>query len=124
MTPTEGDGSVEGNGSHPQSGYLNGTAAPPLDPARVKINARREASISLAVDKALNQRTPNGNAPPALADAALPAPNGNVNGDPDHPVHKVSRGHGVLPPDIRKRLQADILPQVPPSGVRKVMKSS
>jgi ubiquinone biosynthesis protein len=109
MIPTNGDG------SHPQRVYLNAIAPPP-DPARAKNRrARRDASISSAVLKSLHQRDPIGQAAPSVVDAPLP----NVNGDPDHPVHKRSRGAGLLPPDVRKRLQADILPQVAPSMMRK-----
>src|SRR5580693_976855 len=116
MIPTNGEGSVERNGSHPQLGYLN-AVSPPTDPARAKNRrARRDASISSAVLKSLHQRDPIGQPAPSLGDAA-PLP--NVNGDPDHPVHKRSRGAGLLPPDVRKRLQADILPQVAPSMMRK-----
>jgi len=116
MIPTSRDGSVEGNGSSPQPGHLNGNgAAPPPDAARAKTGARSEASISQAVNKALKARNPNGDAPPSLAEAVQPTP----NGDPDHPVHKRTRGAGLLPPNVRKRLQADILPQVPPSRMRR-----
>jgi predicted unusual protein kinase regulating ubiquinone biosynthesis (AarF/ABC1/UbiB family) len=76
---------------------------------------RREADISLAVLKALHQRDTNGEVAPGVPDAVPPT----VNGDPDHPVHKRTRGAGLLPPDVRKRLQADILPQVPPSRMRR-----
>jgi ubiquinone biosynthesis protein len=115
MIPTNGEGSVERNGSHSQPAYLNAIAPPP-DPARAKNKqARRDASIRAAVSKSLHQRDPIGQAAPALIDAPLP----NVNGDPDHPVHKRTRGAGLLPPDVRKRLQADILPQVAPSMMRK-----
>ena len=116
MTPIDGDGSVEGNGSPHPPGYLNGkAAAPPPEPVEAKRTARREANISSAVLKALHQRGTNGEVAPGVPDAVQPT----VNGDPDHPVHKRTRGAGLLPPDVRKRLQADILPQVPPSRMRK-----
>src|SRR5690242_8284675 len=119
MTPPSGDGSVAGNGSHSQSAYVNGkAAAPPPDPAQDKKSARRDAAISAAVLKALKKRDSNGDELASLADNVQPngnrangnGPNGTV--DPDHPVHKATRGSGVLPPEVRKRLQADILPQV------------
>jgi predicted unusual protein kinase regulating ubiquinone biosynthesis (AarF/ABC1/UbiB family) len=117
MTPNNGEGSVEGNGS-PQPVRLNGkAAASPPDPAPVQQSARREADISSAVLKALKQRDPNGHASASSADIVHPI--GNGSGDPDHPVHKRTRGAGLLPPDVRKRLQADILPQVPPSTMRR-----
>jgi ubiquinone biosynthesis protein len=113
MTPTNSDGSVEGYGSH---GYLNGkAAASPPDPARVKKSARREAAIGSAVLKALQQRDPAGAVSPSSADVVSP----RVNGDPDHPERKRSRGAGLLPTDVRKRLQADNLPQVAPSMMRR-----
>ncbi|MGD0435744.1 MAG: AarF/ABC1/UbiB kinase family protein, partial [Bryobacteraceae bacterium] len=106
-----------GNGS-PQPVRLNGkAAASPPDPAPVPQSARREADISSAVLKALKQRDPTGHAPAISADTVHPI--GNGSGDPDHPVHKRTRGAGLLPPDVRKRLQADILPQVPPSTMRR-----
>jgi len=117
MTPTNGEGSVEGNGS-PQPVRLNGkAAASPPDPAPAKPRARREAAISSAVLKALKQRDPNGRTTAASSDPVNPV--GNGSGDRDHPFHKRSRGAGLLPPDVRKRLQADILPQVPPSTMRR-----
>jgi len=116
MTPTSGDGSVEGNGPHPEPGYLNGNAAaPPAAPAQVGVSARRGAKINSAVLKSLRRRDPNRHAPPSLADAVQP----DVDGDPDHPVRKPTRGAGLLPADVRKRLQADILPQVAPSMMRR-----
>src|SRR5579864_8432803 len=111
MTPIDGDGSVEGNGSPHPPGYLNGkAAAPPPEPVEAKRTARREANISSAVLKALHQRGTNGEVAPGVPDAVQPT----VNGDPDHPVHKRTRGAGLLPPDVRKRLQADILPRCRP----------
>jgi ubiquinone biosynthesis protein len=128
MTPTDGDelfeGIVEDDGSPPQLPLsLQGEAAgppqdpPPPDPLPVKVGItdRRKARISLAVHKALKQRSPTGHAPPSLAEPAQPV----LPPDPDHPVHKKTRGSGLLSPAVRKRLQADILPQVPPSMMRK-----
>ena len=117
MTPTSGDGSVQGNGSPAQSGYVNGQAAAAPPDRKNKKTGRREANITLAVHEALSQRTPNGSSPPA-------SPNGAgatqaEPGDTSQPVRKLSRGANLLPPDIRKRLQADILPQVAPSRMRK-----
>ncbi len=116
MTPTNGDGSVEVNGPLPEPGYLNGkVVVPPAVPARGGTSARRGAKINSAVLKSLRRRDPNRHAPPSLADAVQP----DVDGDPDHPVRKPTRGAGLLPADVRKRLQADILPQVAPSMMRR-----
>jgi predicted unusual protein kinase regulating ubiquinone biosynthesis (AarF/ABC1/UbiB family) len=115
MTPPNGEGSVEGNGSQRQVRYVNGkTAGPPPDPAKVKKIARREAAISQAVLKALEQRIENGAIPPG---PEPPVPNGQSQSD--QPASNAPRGVQLLPPSIRKRLQADILPQVAPSRMRK-----
>ena len=117
MIPTSGDGSVQGNGSPAQSGYVNGQAAAAPPDRKNKKTARREANITLAVHEALSQRTPNGSSPPASPNGARATQ--AEPGDTSQPVRKLSRGANLLPPDIRKRLQADILPQVAPSRMRK-----
>jgi len=156
MTPTNGPGPAEGNGSRSVPALLSGTTGapppdrPPTAPA-AQISKRRAAKIDLAVLNALHERKPdrkrsrrrgshgnasngrgshgrvsnggsNGNrsngkgSNGVLAPVTLP---GNGSGDPDHPIHKRSRGAGLLPPDVRKRLQADTLPQVAPSMMRR-----
>ena len=116
MTPTNGARTTEGNGLSPIPGYVNGkSVAPPPDPSHAKIDPRREGKIRMAVLTALHQRDPNGHPWPAAIHT------GHVNGpvDPDHPFHKRTRGAGLLPGDVRKRLQADTLPQVAPSMMRR-----
>jgi len=113
MTPTNGGGSVEGNGASPSPGFVNGKASgPPPDSAKTKTSGSRESAISQAVLKALEQRSPNGPTPPPAADAAVP--NGKNLRDQPAP-----QGLQLLPQRIRKRLQADVLPQVAPSRMRK-----
>jgi len=110
MTPNN-EGSVDRNGSPASPSYVNGRAADSSDGTRAKKKHLREANISRAVLKALKQRYDAG------LEATLSSP-----GSPDPGADRAAkrdRAIPLLPPDVRKRLQADILPQVAPSRMRR-----
>lgn len=119
MTPTNGDESRSGNGSPESAGLNPGEVALPLAASPAKKSSRREADISLAVLKALEQRSGESHPPADPAQPKHSRGHRHGNGDAPHPSLKSRRGVGLLPMDVRKRLQADILPQVPPSRMRK-----
>ncbi|HWE49965.1 MAG TPA: AarF/UbiB family protein [Bryobacteraceae bacterium] len=117
MTPTNGDGPVEEPVSLPKTGYVNGKpGGPPPEPVQVRLTPRRIASISSAVEKALGQRDSAGQAPPRQNGFSGDTLRAEFQKNPAAPPpERNRRSKSLLPPDVRKRLQADILPQVPPS---------
>lgn len=128
MTPTNGVGSGPANGSAPKNGArLNAISTPP-DPSLKRFGPRREGRLRLAVLKALRQRdtvaeeaAARGSDPDRYMPVARDPLNGDVHEDGPHGqvVHKPSRGAGLLPMAVRKRLKGDFLPQVAPSMMRR-----
>ena len=105
-----GDGLAEGK--EPAAGTLSVPGMSDLPPDYTPIGASesRKAGISRAVIKALDRR--NGKAPTRQRSAGTPP-----GGEP-RPL-KESRNKPLLPPDVRKRLQGFVLPQVAPSRMRR-----